>query len=645
MTWFACVPVAGTSVVWLLLPGLLVTYGFGLRGVAAWSTAPIVTIAELSALAVFAARLGRPWSVPLVVLGCAALAAVTAVVGFALRRRAPARVTDPRSVTVAAVLGLVPAVLLGAVTIARGFGRPDGLSETFDAVFHYNAVAYIVDTRQASSLTIGTLGTPGLPGTFYPAAWHDLTSLVVLSTRASIPVAANMVSAMVAIVAWPLSCLLLVRQLAGRSAAAMAVTGVLAIGFNAFPWGLLSWGVLWPNLLGMSIAPAGLAIVLSACGLAREDAIGRGRAWLLLPVLALAATLAHPNVVFSLVVLAVFPVGTAVLRRALRLRRAGRTLRGVAEVLATVAVLAAGWWWAATTPALAPVRTFYWPPIATPRHALRQVLVNSTNYHPSLWLLSALVLLGCLPCLRRAELRWLVAGQVLSGGCYVLTAAVNRPATQAITGYWYNDSNRLAAMIPITAVPLAVAAVLLLATVIRRVLPAGSPTAIAVGLVVVFLAVTGGGYLRSHQAVLAEFYTYPLTHPDVRLVDAAERDFFARTRARIPADAVVADDPWDGSALLWALADRRTLFPHLGIATSAEQNYLAAHLADAATDPAVCPAARALHVGFLLVGNGTFWPTFPPRNAYSGLADPGARPGFQLLDADGPMKLYRLTAC
>jgi hypothetical protein len=108
---------------------------------------------------------------------------------------------------------------------------------------------------------------------------------------------------------------------------------------------------------------------------------------------------------------------------------------------------------------------------------------------------------------------------------------------------------------------------------------------------------------------------------------------------------VVADDPWDGSALLWALADRRTLFPHLGIATSAEQNYLAAHLADAATDPAVCRAARTLHVGFLLVGNGTFWPTFPPRNAYPGLADPGARPGFQLLDADGPMKLYRLTAC
>jgi hypothetical protein len=289
----------------------------GLRGIAAWALAPIVTVAEIAVLAVIAARLGAPWSVPFVAIVCAVTAAATAAVAFVLRGRAPARDPDARSVTAAAAIGLVPALLLGAVTVARGLGRPDALSQTFDAVFHYNAVALILDSRNASSLTIGSLGTPGLPGTFYPAAWHDLTSLVVLTSGSSIPLAANMVCAVVGILIWPLSCLLLVRQIVGPSPAAMAITGVLSIGFSAFPWGLMSWGVLWPNLLGMSIAPAGLAVVISLCGLAKDDALGRGRAWLLLPVTVLAATLGHPNVLFSLVALSVFPVANAMVRRAL----------------------------------------------------------------------------------------------------------------------------------------------------------------------------------------------------------------------------------------------------------------------------------------------------------------------------------------
>src|SRR5438067_3616665 len=113
MSWSAAVPIGLTSVAWLFVPGLLVTYGAGLRGIAAWATAPIVTIAVTAGLAVVAGKLGVPWSVPLVVLVCAAVALVTTAVAFGVRGRPPARAADPRAVTVAAVLGLVPAALLG----------------------------------------------------------------------------------------------------------------------------------------------------------------------------------------------------------------------------------------------------------------------------------------------------------------------------------------------------------------------------------------------------------------------------------------------------------------------------------------------------------------------------------------------------
>jgi hypothetical protein len=650
MSWMHAAPIALVVVAWLLLPGLLVGYGVGLRGIAAWALAPIITVAVLATTAVLAGKLVIAWSVPLALGVCAVVAVLAIGYGFLARRRGVTGPVDPRRVGVVAALGLLPALVLGAVIVARGFGEPDRLSQTYDAVFHYNALAYIRDSRNASSLTLAGLGNPDLPGTFYPAAWHDLTSLVLLSTGTSVPAAANLVSAVVAVLGWPISCLLLVRQIAGPSRPALAVTGLLSVGFTAFPWGLLSFGVLWPNLLGMSLAPAGLAVVLSVCGLARSDAIGRRRAWFLLPVILLATALAHPNVVFSLVALAVFPVGTALVRRAITLRRAGRPVRGPVELVVAVLVFLGCWAWAATTPAFAGVRQMYWAPFEKPAQAVGEALLNATNGGRALWVLSLIVLAGLLACARNQSRRWLVGGYLVTVALYVLTASINRPDTEWITGYWYNDSHRLAAMLPITTVPLAAIAVGRLLRYTRGLVARRGPVWVygAIGgCLVVLLGLTKLMYLPDDVAVLAQHYTDPLG-PGARhtaLVDDRERAFFARIAGRIPAGSVVAGNPWNGSTLLWALEDRRTLYPHVGIALSAAQTYLADHLDDVATDPHACQLATRLHVGYLLIGDSTFWMTNSGASGYPGLADPGSRPGFALVASDGADKLYRIVGC
>jgi hypothetical protein len=666
LSWLEGFPALLAALAWLLVPGSLVTYGIGLRGIAALATAPIVGIAVPATLAVVAGEIGVGWSLPLVGLVSLLIGAVVAVAGFLLRHRTPARTADPRSTTVAALVGLVPALALGAFIMVLGLGQPDTLSQTYDAVFHYNAVALILDIHNGSSLVMGTLATPGLGHVFYPAAWHDLTSLVVLSTGSSIPLAANMFSAAAVLVVWPLSCVLLARQIFGSSRLALGVTGLLSIGFSAFPWGLLGFGVLWPNLLSMTIAPAGLAVVIAITGIAPHDPIGRGRGWLLLPVVLLAGGLAQPNVLFSWVVLALFPIAVALGRRSIALHRSGRLWRGIAEIVLALVVVAGGWYFVATTPVLAAVRDTNWPAFESPAQAVGQSVLNAasgpifTNGFNALWVLSALVLIGILLCGRQMGLRWVVAGWVVSAGLYVVCAAINRPSTHALTGYWYNDAYRLAAMLPITAVPLAVAGVLFLIGRLRLLLDrterifAGRVTArsvLAAGIVLLLVLVgTKGLYARDHVNTLTYRRTGVLTgfNDEGYLVDSAERAFFGQIKKDVPAGAVVADNPWDGSALFWALEDRRTLFGHLGIETSSAQNLLAAHLDQVATDPAVCEAAEQLHVRYLLIGNGTFWHA-PINDArvhdYPGLADPGGLPGFQLLDSDGVMKLYRITSC
>ena len=646
MNWFEAVPFALVTVAWLLLPGAAVSYLTGLRGIAAWAIAPVTSIALIAGTAVLAEVTGVAWSLGTVLIVCAAAIAVVAAVTIPLRRRKIfAADADPRPVTIAGFAGLVPALALGMITVVQAIRTPDTLSQTYDALFHYNALAYILDAHKASSLTLATFGNPDVPGVFYPAAWHDLGSLLVMTTGTSIPVAANLVSVVAAIVLWPLSCLLLARQLFGRNTAALAITGVLSMGFAAFPWDLLGFGVLWPNLLGMALAPAVLALVFTITGWVKDDAIGRGRAWLTLPVVLVATGLTHPNVLFSVGVLSLIPIAAALGARGWRLHRDGRTWRGVAEFAAFVLVFAVAWYWAATTPAFADVRQTYWPPFETPANAVGDVALNATNKRDALWVLSAVVIAGIVAA-RRYRVLWLVvAGHAATTFLYVLAAAINRPDTRMFTGFWYNDSHRLAAMVPITAVPLAVGGILLLAARISESptrLRNAPGTAVAVGLTVLLLVVTTGLYPVDRQKRVAAGYAVS----DIsKLVTEDMERFYTRIKDEIPEDAVVAGNPFNGSAMLWALADREVLFPHFRSQHSREQRIIAGHLNEVTTEPVVCEAVRHLGADYLLVGAAEFRVYDGYWNYYRGLADPGSAPGFELVDSDGANKLYRITAC
>ncbi|HKN95662.1 MAG TPA: DUF6541 family protein, partial [Pseudonocardiaceae bacterium] len=87
MSWLDSVPVALLAAAWLFVPGLLVTYGYGLRSVAAWALAPVVSVAIVGATAVVAQKAGVRWSVSVVLVVALVLAVVVALAAFLLRRR------------------------------------------------------------------------------------------------------------------------------------------------------------------------------------------------------------------------------------------------------------------------------------------------------------------------------------------------------------------------------------------------------------------------------------------------------------------------------------------------------------------------------------------------------------------------------
>lgn len=635
MDWVGVAPIVLVTVGWLWLPGLPVTLLLGLRGIAAFAVTPLVSTVVVASAAVLAEVAGVDWSVPVPLVAAAVVSPVVGLGVFLLRRKEfLAKRPDPRRLTVVAAVGLLPALALGAFSVVRAVGPPDSLSQVFDTPFHYNALAYIRDTHQASALTLGSLGNPEMPAGFYPAAWHDFGSLVMMSTGTSIPVAGNVLCAVVTVLLWPASCLLLVRQLFGRNTGALAIAGVLSVAFPAAPWDLFGWGVLWPNLFAMAFAPAAFALVLTVTGWVRDDAIGRPRAWVLLGVAVVAAGFAHPNVLFSLVALSLFPVGAALFLRARRLRNR----RGVVECAAFVVVVLAGWLWSATSPVFAAAREWDWKPIGTPANAVGEVLLNATNHREALWVLSAVVVVGMCTARRFPAMRWVLAAHLVTAFLYVLAAGLNRPDTRLLTGYWYNDSHRLAAMLPITAVPLAVAGVLAIATALRTRVQAPQP-AVAVALTVLLAVVTGGLYQVDREGRVA--VTYPRVEQH-KLVTDEMRAFYARIADDIPEDSRVIGNPFDGSVMLWALADREVLFPHFLVSASPGQAYLGRHLEDAATDPEVCRALTRYRVEYVLIGKDE------PNTLggrYGGILGVRDARGFELVDRSGETRLYRVTAC
>ncbi|WP_224403930.1 DUF6541 family protein [Pseudonocardia sp. ICBG1034] len=672
MSWLSAGPLLALATAWVVLPGLAISLSAGLRGLTALGFAPVLSVGVIAGSAVAAGSWGVPWSraVPIE----ATLWLVGVVVAARLLYRPLAAwsvVSDPASwmralrrpwtrgdrdgywVAGAAVLGMTLAGLLGLRTVAAGMGSPDALSQTFDANFHYNAVGRILDRANGSALDLSGLVNASSP---YPAAWHDLVSLLVphAGPSAAIVIASNIAAAVVSVVVWPLSCLVLVRTVAGRSAALTLVTPVLSVGFLAFPWTLITYGALWPNLIGVALLPAALAAVVRAARPGGPpdiptDSVGR----LFLPLVAVAAlALAHPNAVFGLVVLSLPAVLWGVVGS---LRRAGSA--GTWQVVRVAAIggtslvgIGAALHTMVLSPQFDSMRSYYWEPERTVREAAVDVLVQSSGGSEPAWALALLVTAGVVASLLRARTSWLVPAYLVVAGLSVVSVTT---WSSVWTGVWYNDAPRVEAMVPVIAVPLAaigLRALALPAAVALRT-TAGSlriegsrriaVTAIVAVVVGGVVATTGGMYRATHADQLAAFYQHP---EDVLLRPSVER-LLLETGDLVPPDAVVAQNPWAGTSMLRPLTGRRVLFPHLHGEWNPAQELIAQRLRDVANDPAVCGSLAASGVGYVISATPTYKISDPRSSAYPGLDDLDAVPGFELLAREGDAELFRITAC
>ncbi|SDQ79390.1 DUF6541 family protein [Microbacterium sp. cf332] len=652
--WFGVWPVILLTIATVFLPGAVLVSAAGARGLDRLGLAAPTSFGLAGVVAVAAGLIGLPFTPVTFAIATLVTAVVALLVRLFLRRRLPERAAPVRprrarggvvtGVVVLAAAIAIPAVLIGR-RVLRAFGGPENIAQLFDNVFHLNAVKHIAETQSGSSLTLGNL-TEASRG-FYPAAMHDLTAVVVQLGDFAVPTAANAMALVIAAAVWPISMIFLVTRVFGVRPAPILLAGVLSSAFGAFPLLLMSWGLVAPLITATAMLPVAVALLIQAFG--RDSRRGQSRWTAVLALVPVSAGMAltHPSTIVAASVIA-SPFVIARIVADVRGHDDARRLRLLvsgAYLLGTVAAFVVA------RPDLGAAE---WSAVESTTASVGAVVTSAPLGLAPTWAVTVLVALGAVVVVRSPRRWWpLLAGYLGVGLLYIVVASfADGPLRDAFSGVWYRDTPRIAALMPVATIPLAVLgglAVVHGATTLttrlarRRGLPLRRPAriALAVGtvLAVVFVPLSQGNQLREAESLVRYVYTYS---DDARLISPEERELLEEVDAYVPADGVVVGDPGLGASLVYVYSDRTPLAPHIFGLRSPDEDLLLTRWDRVGREPAVCEAIEELNAYWAL--------SFPGLDA---LGRPAELPGLTDFDAPGIREvarvgdavLYEATAC
>ena len=647
-TWADAVPVVAAGLLLLFLPGTVALLLLRVRLLAAVALGPVVSTALVAGTGVLLPFVHVRWGVvplalaTLVVWGlCSALGAVLSP---------DDRDPTPRAVAWAALVGVAIALVVVLASVLPEQASPEAFPQHPDTIYHLADAQWMLQSGTISSLQAGQFQTPSWSG-FYPSAFHGMTATLSLLTGASVVVSTSAFVLVVVGIVWPLGCIVLAVTLLGPRPGVALAAGLTSVAFTAYPYQLMGYGVLWPNVLGQALVPASLAAFVAVLGVQSTPpyaVAGRHRATLVVLVAVVAIVLAHPNAFIAFGLFAALALGGRVVRAAWAVwRRRPWLAAGLVTGVALAVVLALG-----AVRLVQSESMFDTGRMGPGRNAGRvwdYVLLFAADGIQVLPILTALVLLGGVALvLRHPGARWCVTAVVAALVLLWLNIAVDNDLVRTVTWLWYNDTPRIQTLVVVPAVVASAAALVWLADLVVRRVPAHVRGAVArreamAAVLVVVLGAPTLVYVAAHQQVLRTYFD---PTPERSWVTDGELRALRVLSRSLPQDAVVAANPWNGGTYLYVVSGRRLLVPTEKTNYPGDVALLSLHLDDVGTDPAVCAAARRQHVEWALTGGEPAHPvTAVVLAQYRGVDDVGDSSAWRPVRTAGPYTLYQRTSC
>ena len=634
------------GVVVLAILGAPLAWLMGLRGLWVWAVTPAFAMTVIGIATVVSGWTGLAWTILPALLSMLVIAVMILVV----RRLAGVRpVPAIRNVglekwTIGTVA--VIAVVL-AIQVSTVIGAPDAISQTFDNVFHLNAIRYVTDTGTVSPLELGRMTSPSGGVAFYPSAWHAFAALIVQLSGAGVALAINAQTLVISALIWPLGAVLLARVLIGANRSVTVASGIISASVPAFPLLPMHYGVLYPYQLALALLPVALAATASAFQIGWRDVVIPWWWWCVVVIGTIPGlALAHPGGFVGWLALSL-PMVVWGLIRMWRAATGWRT-----RIVPVVLLLAYGAIGVLLLKMLRPpLPTRLWPTAMDIPTALGSALSVQLYYSTAAWLVAASVLLGLYWTIRERRVATFIATAmwVVGAALYVIViAAPWGTVRDALTGSWYNNWPRLAALFAIALLPLAAfglartarAALEYLFRIPRLRTNRFARAAIAgVASIIALCAFTLPVVPPAVESAHGSF----VMNGDSPLLSADELALLERLGDEVPEDATIAGNPYTGAGLAYAISGRDVLMRHILVEVSGDMAEINDHLSDAEDDPDVCQAIESLDAWYVLdfgereVHGGS--------NPLPGLVDLEHSSAVRLIDSEGDAKLYEVVAC
>ena len=662
----------------LFFPGYLLLFSFKSIRLPKMAIAPIVSIFITCLIGVITSALFQ--SVNVWVFICLELAIPVLVLlsSFVWRRSRPIQLPsgscfcnlntndDHFHQVLYLVVGFIAAIYIFVTVL----GSPDFFSVSIDNSYHLNEIHALASTGCYSPAGIGVYPTVSGYGSaeagFYPAAWHVICALVSNVLSVSAAVAINAVNFSFVAFVFPMSCFALLSAITEKKTC-LALGALICISAYAFPWRLLTFGVLYSNL-------AAFCLICSVCSVFLSLTKGEGLSILNRILLALIFLfglfdlfLLQPNGIFSVGVL-LLPYAVARLY-SFCIAKNLTPLKSFLAAVGLVVCFVAAWIVAYNLPMMQGVVSVSWNHYTSASQMLVNYLCQSFSPDaPSNLVLGLFVLLGMYFTLQRSELRWMSISYFFSLVIHFSTGATEALFKSWFAGFWYTDPYRTATLCTLAAFPLAVFGASIVFDGLRKrllnskLLSAGSIDRLYPAMVVVLFVATV--FYPSFQ--IPGLFNVEMVFGKTRNVIKQNYDMsnpeelnakelgFASSIKEIVGDSVVLNSPYDGSAFLYGSSGIQVYYRSINSSPENDPNEPSASRAirhglyKFGTNMEIQEAVKASGARYVLLldsdkckSRGHVF-TYNPDD-WDGIEEINDKtPGFTLLKKSGHSRLYRI---
>lgn len=564
----------------------------------------------------------------------------------------------------------------------------------WDIVHHLDVTQAMIESQKYSSIhydfysTVEASITPWEPGTsgFYPSGWNIIVALTTQLVSTTVPIAGNALNFVSAAIVFPLSICSLIAKVLPKHRIALISGAFICLAFFVFPWSLLIYGPIFPNTVAFCVMPSIWWVFMQ---MTRSKTSKHDLIWLIVIFILGCITLfiLHPSTIFSSIVVLLPWSFARIGESKRRVVLFGKQIKPVTLAYAffifalviwsvfyyvlIVRGVALNFWWSAYSSLQDAIL-----------HALGMDFIGQSYAGGELVspqpILSICVLVGAVWTFKHKQARWMVSAFMYLSILCIFIITFDVPLKGYLSGFWYTDPFRIAASCVIMAIPLAALGLATLAEAVLETFASWREKAsqaqtkaqtcvfcniwakpLIAGAVIVCVVVLNYVVpmpnLKSEKpipAATAFKQASEKAYGDHYILTSEELEFLRRVELTVPAGAVIANLPQDGSLWAYGTNDLHVLwrFPNGYDASERPASaILRKRLNRIASDPEVLQTVRDLNVQYVLILNNVV----DYSNAVTSTYKPGTfrgitqitdtTPGFEVVLEEGSMRLYKIT--